>query len=201
METFHKGRIQLGKFTGKLTFILFMSGRIKVLLLNSSLTLYICHWCLECGAQSADEFDLHFFDFPREFLFVLWSTAVSVRSSEHMLSHKIPWQTRGCTWFHTKNYSDTNHTKDFLMTQLSVSAGMSEPILLWHEKGCTQSGSRWQRVWSAKCPKSCNIMPVIRIWIYKGVTLIQSLSYPECFTALIHLPIHTVTLHNTITVF
>lgn len=101
-------------------------------------------WC----AGSADEFDLHFFDFPREFLFVPWSSAVSVHSSEHMLSHKIASQTSGCMWSYTKNYSDTNHTKDFLMTQLSVSAGMSEQILLWHEKGCTQSGSRLQRVWT-----------------------------------------------------
>lgn len=45
------------------------------------------HTSLESGAQaSADEFGLHFFVLPREFLFLQWSAAVSLHSSEHVLS-------------------------------------------------------------------------------------------------------------------
>lgn len=80
---FTLGRIELEKFTDKLTFPGFMSGGIKALLLNSGLlhfTLGITHQFGVWSPASTDELGLHFSVVPCEFRFLHWGAAVSLHS-------------------------------------------------------------------------------------------------------------------------
>lgn len=125
----HRGRIQLGTFTDKLTFILFMSGQIKVQLLNSSLTLYICRWSLECGAQRVQMNSTYITSISHVSFFFFRGALLCLCT---VLS------TCCCTGYSHKLEVVCRFSDDIV----SVSVGMSEQILLWHEKGCIQSGSR-----------------------------------------------------------
>lgn len=125
------GRIEMQKFTDKLTFPGFMSGGIKALLLNSGLlhfTLGITHQFGVWGpASSEDERGLHFLVFLCEFHFLHWGAAVSLRSEStrchRRYSHKLKAscsliQRRTTVMLHTRLIS--------VITKLSVHVGMSE---------------------------------------------------------------------------